>query len=476
MKNNLFTRKRLKNRHFFIFVNLVNGKFQKEYKVQIKDESATTGRQKSLAERLPLIHSVKGNKALLLTKVTKMEVRRIGAKTISFVKGKGSLNHNNREFIYENVHEERVKWNRTYKKESLKEAYNNCFGQALTEYNAKQKRRDRIKTDYMYEIEHSGNKEKVFYENVVQIGKMEDTPVVDENGNLTEEAKQAIEVLNKYANTFQERNPNLYVFNCVLHLDEATPHLHIDYIPVAHGYKKGLQTRNSLTKAFQEMGFAKATGKYDNETMAWQKREREYLHDLCAQQGIEIETLGVQRDNYTLPEYKEAMKITSEIQKQVKEMRKQAKKDKQIIDKFALQAETLKKVEQALKEDEKDIKGVAAPIKGFLSSEEYVKIKKKDWKYILEAYKWAKSKEKLFSQYEERIVLKDNKITKLEALNKKCMLFLSKLGLEEKFAEFISPKSVKNELRKKHEHIENQKKGKSFDKEEQQYKKTQMEI
>lgn len=99
----------------------------------------------------------------------------------------------------------------------------------------------------MYEIEHSGNKEKVFYENVVQIGKMEDTPVVDENGNLTEEAKQAIEVLDKYANTFQERNPNLYVFNCVLHLDEATPHLHIDYIPVAHGYKKGLQTRNSLT-------------------------------------------------------------------------------------------------------------------------------------------------------------------------------------------------------------------------------------
>lgn len=76
---------------------------------------------------------------------------------------------------------------------------------------------------------------------------MEDTPVVDENGNLTEEAKQAIEVLDKYANTFQERNPNLYVFNCVLHLDEATPHLHIDYIPVAHGYKKGLQTRNSLT-------------------------------------------------------------------------------------------------------------------------------------------------------------------------------------------------------------------------------------
>ena len=67
-----------------------------------------------------------------------------------------------------------------------------------------------------------------------------DIPVVDENGNLTEEAKSAIEILEQYAKTFQERNPNLYLFNCVMHLDEATPHLHIDYIPVAHGYKTGM--------------------------------------------------------------------------------------------------------------------------------------------------------------------------------------------------------------------------------------------
>lgn len=158
------------------------------------------------------MRSVKGNKALLLTKVTKLEVIGIGAKTISFVKGKGSLNHNNREFIYENVHRKRIEWNRTYKKESLKDAYDNCFGQALAEYNDRQKRKDRIKTDYIYEIEHSGNKEKVFYESVVQIGKMEDTPVIDKNGNLTEAAKQVIQVLDNYAKTFQERNPNLYVY------------------------------------------------------------------------------------------------------------------------------------------------------------------------------------------------------------------------------------------------------------------------
>ena len=127
------------------------------------------------------------------------------------------------------------------------------------------------------------------------------------DGNLTEEAKAAIEILEQYAKTFQERNPNLYLFNCVMHLDEATPHLHIDYIPVANGYKTGMKTRNSLTKALQQMGFAKAVSKKENETVAWQQRERAYLTELCQEKGIDVEVLGVQRDNLTLPEYKAAM-------------------------------------------------------------------------------------------------------------------------------------------------------------------------
>ena len=91
-------------------------------------------------------------------------------------------------------------------------------------------------------------------------------------------------------------------------MDEATPHLHLDYIPVAHGYKKGLKTRNSLTKALQEMGIVPANSKTDTETMHWQERERAYLTDLCRDRGIEIEVLGVQRDSYSIPEYKQAMR------------------------------------------------------------------------------------------------------------------------------------------------------------------------
>lgn len=110
---------------------------------------------------------------------------------------------------------------------------------------------------------------------------------------MTKDAKTTIEILEQYAKTFQERNPNLYLFNCVMHLDETTLHLHIDYIPVAHGYKNGMETRNSLTKAFQQMEFAKAVSRKQNETVAWQEREREYLTGLCRERGIEIEVLGI---------------------------------------------------------------------------------------------------------------------------------------------------------------------------------------
>lgn len=209
-------------------------------------------------------------------------------KTISFPKGKGSIRHNNRDFVADNVDRARIGWNRTYIKEDLTEAYEKCFGESLRAYNARQKRKDRQKGDYISEIKNSGNGEKVFYENIVQIGNMEDTGVIDKNGKLTADAKTAVQVLEEYAKTFQSRNPNLYLFNCVLHMDEATPHLHIDYIPVAHAYKNGMEIRNSLTKALQQMGFAKAVSKTKNETVAWQERERSYLTELCKEHGIEI--------------------------------------------------------------------------------------------------------------------------------------------------------------------------------------------
>ena len=422
----------------------------------------------------------------------------MAAKTISFPKGKGHLTHNNRDFICNNVVPERTAWNRIYIQESLRDAYEKCFGQSLRDYNAAQKRKDRQKEDYLKEIENSGNKEKSFYENIVQIGKKTDTPVVGENGMLTEDAKAAIEVLDRYAKTFQERNPNLYLFNCVMHLDEATPHLHIDYIPVAHGYKNGMKTRNSLTKAFQQMGFAKAVSRKQNETVAWQEREREYLTELCREQGIEIEVLGVQRDNLSLPEYKAATREveeleqqvvvldkrnealeqqnddlaqkTAELRGQVQEMEAQnnelvlqaqklteqieeaevkEKAAKEVLAKHDLRAETFKMISKEVAAETKNMKSVAVPVTNLFGSEEYVKVKKSDWNKMLDAFSKAVSRNYLLEKYEKKISNLEQKIAALTAQVEKLKRFVASRGLGEAFVEFVkslAPRTMKQRL------------------------------
>ena len=422
----------------------------------------------------------------------------MAAKTISFPKGRGHLTHNNREFICNNVVPERTAWNRIYIQEPLKDAYEKCFGQALRDYNAAQKRKDRQKDDYLKEIENSGNKEKTFYENIVQIGKKTDAPVADENGVMTEEAKAAIEVLDRYAKTFQERNPNLYLFNCVMHLDEATPHLHIDYIPVAHGYKNGMKTRNSLTKAFQQMGFAKAVSRKQNETVAWQEREREYLTELCREQGIEIEVLGVQRDNLSLSEYKAVMREVEELEQQavvldkrnedleqqnddlaqktaelrgqvqemevqnnelvlqaqklteqIEEAEKKEKAVKEVLAKHDLRAETFKMISKEVAAETKNMKSVAVPVTNLFGCEEYVKVKKSDWNKMLDAFSKAVSRNHLLEKYEKKISNLEKKIAALTEQVEKLKRFVASRGLGEAFVEFIkslSPKTMKQKL------------------------------
>ena len=422
----------------------------------------------------------------------------MAGRTISFPKGDGSLTHNNREFIANNVCQERTGWNKTYIRESIADAYEKCFGEAVREYNAGQKRNDRKINNYVKKIENSDNGEKVFYENIVQLGTKDDTPVVDENGNLTQAAKEAVDLLDEYVRTFQERNPNLYLFNCVMHLDEATPHLHIDYIPVAHGYKNGMKTRNSLTKAFQQMGFAKAVSRKQNETVAWQEREREYLTELCREQGIEIEVLGIQRDNLSLPEYKAAMREVEELEQQavvldkrnealeqqnddlaqktaelrgqvqemevqnnelvlqaqklteqIEEAEKKEKAAKEVLAKHDLRAETFKMISKEVTAETKNMKRVAVPVTNLFGSEEYVKVKKSDWNKMLDAFSKAVSRNHLLEKYEKKISNLEKKVAALTEQIEKLKRFVASRGLGEAFVEFVkslAPKTMKRRL------------------------------
>lgn len=411
-------------------------------------------------------------------------------KTISFVKGKGSIRHDNRDFIADNVDEDRVNWNRYYVQEQVEDAYRKIFGAAIEEYNAKQKRNDRKIDDYISKIKNSKNNEKIFYENVVQIGKKDDTGVLDPDGNISEEAKTAIEVLDEYVRTFSERNPNLYLFNAVLHLDEATPHLHLDYIPVAHGYKTGLKTRNSLTKALQEMGIAPAVSKIDNETMHWQEREREYLSELCRERGIEIGVLGESHGGMMLPEYKNAQhkidemesrleilnaekkeleaevvfseekleknsemavhqnEVLSQIEVDISESQGRLKQYKELADRFT---GMYKSVDQEIEK----IRQKAKPT-GLLQSEPMVKISKKLFESLLEKYRAASLSEKMTSEYEriirglrEEIRQLKEKVASVTKIFDKMKKFIMSRNLVLEWENFDKPKSMKELLREK---------------------------
>ena len=150
-------------------------------------------------------------------------------RTISGMIGAGSLAHNRRDFVAENVDPDRVQLNICYKNENLKEVYKELFDDAVERYNVG-KRKDRQITNY-YEKIRQGKQEKLFHEVIFQIGNREDMAVGTSEGNL------AVKILDEYVKDFQKRNPTLRVFNCYLHQDEATPHLHIDFVPYVTNWK-----------------------------------------------------------------------------------------------------------------------------------------------------------------------------------------------------------------------------------------------
>ncbi len=162
--------------------------------------------------------------------------------------GKGSQAHNSRRFHAENVNSDLSQNNVQYCNEDLKQVYHDLFGDALQTYNDKQTRKDRKIKNY-YEHIRASKQEKLFYEAIFQVGNSNDTAVG------TQEAETAKTILDQFMNGFQERNPNLHVFSAYLHMDEATPHLHIDFVPFATNSKRGLETRVSLKQALKEQGF-----------------------------------------------------------------------------------------------------------------------------------------------------------------------------------------------------------------------------
>ena len=286
-------------------------------------------------------------------------------RTISGMIGAGSLAHNRRDFIAENVDSDRVHLNICYQNENLKQVYKELFDESVERYNVG-KRKDRQITNY-YEKIRQGKQEKLFHEVIFQIGNCEDMATGSPNGEL------AVKVLDEYIQDFQKRNPTLRVFSCYLHQDEATPHLHIDFVPYVTGWKgKGMDTRVSLKQALKSLGF-QGGNKHDTELNQWMNHEKEVLAEIAKHHGIEWEQKGTHEEHLDVYNFKkkERKKEVQELEqekeyltaenegltaqiaevradiKMLEEEKNQAQKDKEMAEQRAEKAEKeLKSLEQ----------------------------------------------------------------------------------------------------------------------------------
>ncbi|GHU66170.1 hypothetical protein AGMMS49983_15280 [Clostridia bacterium] len=209
--------------------------------------------------------------------------------------GKGSVNHNSRTFHAQNTDPERSHLNRCYISEPIKEVYHTLFDEAVIRYNEKQIRSDRTIDNY-YEKIRTGKQEKLFHEVIFQVGNKDDMGV----GTL--EGDKAVAILDEFAKGFQERNPNLHLFSAHLHLDEATPHLHLDFVPFTTGSKRGLDTRVSLKQALAAQGFTGGT-RQETEWNQWVLAEKKELAQVMERHGIEWEQLGTANKHLSVLNY-----------------------------------------------------------------------------------------------------------------------------------------------------------------------------
>ena len=225
------------------------------------------------------------------------EVRKYMMKrTISGMIGAGSLAHNRRDFVAENVDPKKTQYNICYRNENLQEVYKELFDEAVERYNVG-KRNDRKITNY-YEKIRLGKQEKLFHEVIFQIGNCGDMAVGTEEGEL------AVKILDEFLKDFEKRNPTLRLFNCYLHLDESTPHLHVDFVPYVSGWTgKGMDTKVSLKQALKSLGFPGGS-KRDTELNQWINHEKEVLAEVAKKYGIEWEQKGTHEEHLDVYNFK----------------------------------------------------------------------------------------------------------------------------------------------------------------------------
>lgn len=399
-------------------------------------------------------------------------------RTISMMVGKGSLNHNNRMFTAKNVDAERSKGNKVYVKESIKKVYHTLFDKALETYNAKQTRADR-RIDNYYEKIRTSKQEKLFHELIVQIGNRDDT-----NCGMMESVYAQL-ALDDYMIGFQERNPNLRVFNAVMHLDEETPHLHIDYVPFSIGNRRGLETKVSLKGALKAQGFV-GTGRFDTEWKRWVESEKQCLAEIMERYQMEWLQKETHEKHLSVYDYEKRMRKAEveELEQEISD-----KKDKIAGQNFLMEVneEALQSQEQILEENEvkaekirqetekakEDWEKVQTDKDRVQDSYEFYQKMAKSAKGNYELYhSWCEDKKKSYEEYAEKSSALEEKTNSLEGQIKELEQKKSQ-RVKEVQAEEIKLDIVKMQLQEVVDDFENVQKQIDFVKEQamQQYEK-----
>ena len=295
-----------------------------------------------------------------------------------------SQQHNlrNRKVTDKEEHIDKDGIHETWVHETQRQAYHRLFDEAQAAYNAKQRRADR-KIDNYYQQVKSSNKQHTAYEMIIGIYGNEDT-------------KTCKEIMKEFVDTWQQRNPNLELIGAYYHADEqGEPHCHIDYIPVAHGYKRGMETQAGLVKAFEEMGY-QAKGKATAQIL-WEADQNQYLENLCKERNIKIE--HPQKDNVHHLETK-LFKAEKQIEDLSKELENKNKE---------LEA-TNKQLEEVL-----DMKVKASEIKKPLFSKETVVCDKQSLDKVMQIGAEASRKLTEAQKLEKELTNREEQIKATEA-------------------------------------------------------------
>lgn len=276
--------------------------------------------------------------------------------------GKTSIRHNNRtlteeeylEPAHSHIIRERTKDNIVIKQEPIAEAYKKLFDDEVAKYNEGKKPCRQI-SNYYKHVQQSKtlNTQK---EMIIGVGSKEDWDLL-----TYEDKKRAGQAIARYVEDFMKSNKdNIYVYNATVHLDEAgAPHAHINFIPLAHGYKNGLKTQPSWSKALEQLGYK---GKSKAPFIAFRKAEVERVEKIINEIGI-TRKLGKTNDIANVQAYKEVKRLEEQAKAKEAEIgaleQEYSKKDRELKSRAFEQAKALsdfnEKLESKVKSKESEL-------------------------------------------------------------------------------------------------------------------------